>query len=264
MAYLKIYSMKGGNKKMKTFDYKQFYDKVGKMNGWDFSKVKCRSEGLKWDLYHEVMKNCKKSDLLLDIGTGGGEAILKIADSALLLVGIDQSANMVETAVSNGAAAGMPNVRFLQMNAEKLDFPDRFFHIASCRHSPFCAKELSRVLVDDGIFLTQQVSENDKQNIKEAFERGQTYGTPAGTLRQQYISELRSAGFTDIQSFEYQVTEYYQTAEDLIFLLKHTPIIPDFGHQASDFQILQQFIADNQCAKGIKTNAARFGIIAKL
>ena len=249
---------------MQTFDYKQFYDKVGQMNGWDFSRVKCLSEGIQWDLYHEVVKNCKKSDVLLDIGTGGGEAILKIADTAKMFVGIDQSASMIATAVSNGATAGKPNVRFQQMDAEKLNFPNHFFHIASCRHSPFCAKEVSRVLVDGGIFLTQQVSENDKQNIKEAFGRGQTYGIPAGTLRQQYMSELRNAGFADIQSFEYQVTEYYQTAEDLIFLLKHTPIIPDFGHQASDFQILQQFITDNQCEKGIKTNAARFGIIAKL
>ncbi|MGI2294899.1 class I SAM-dependent methyltransferase [Paenibacillus sp. GXUN7292] len=249
---------------MQTFDYKLFYDQVGQRNGWDFSKVKCQSEGKQWDLYHEVVKICKKSDVLLDIGTGGGEAILKISDSALLLVGIDQSSSMIETAINNGAAADKPNVRFVQMDAEKLDFPNRFFQIASCRHSPFCAREVARVLGDGGIFLTQQVNENDKQNIKEAFGRGQTYGTPAGTLKQQYISELRDAGFADIRSFEYQVTEYYQTAEDLIFLLKHTPIIPDFGHQASDFNILQQFIDENQCEKGIKTNTARFGIIAKL
>jgi len=248
---------------MKTFDYKQFYNKVGKMNGWDFSKVKCLSDEKQWNLYEEAVKICKKSDLLLDIGTGGGEAILEMAESALLLVGIDQSASMIEAAAKNCNLAGKPNVRFLLMDAEKLNFPTHFFNIVSCRHSPFYAREVAKVLAEDGVFLTQQVGENDKLNLKEAFGRGQANGTPAGTLLQQYISELRDAGFADIQSFEYQVTEYYQTAEDLIFLLKHTPIIPNFGYTASDFEILQQFIAANQCEKGIKTNAARFGIIAK-
>lgn len=249
---------------MNLLDYKEFYDQVGKLNGWDFSNVKCISEGLKWDLYREVMKICRKSDILLDIGTGGGEAILSIAESVLLLVGIDQSTGMIETATRNSAKSGIPNVRFLKMDAENLDFPDNFFNIVSCRHSEFYAKEIAKVLIKGGTFLTQQVSENDKSNIKEAFGRGQAFGTKAGALKHQYITELSEAGFSDIQSFEFNVIEYYQTAEDLIFLLKHTPTIPDFGRDEADFQILQQFIKENQTEKGIRTNSERFIITAKL
>ncbi|MBO8172811.1 MAG: class I SAM-dependent methyltransferase [Bacillaceae bacterium] len=249
---------------MDPLDYKEFYDKVGKINGWDFSKVKCISEGTKWDFYREVTKICKKSDILLDVGTGGGEAILSIAESALLLVGIDQSTGMIETATRNSAKSGISNVRFLKMDAKNLEFPDDFFNVVSCRHSEFFAKEIARVLIKGGTFLTQQVSENDKSNIKEAFGRGQAFGTKPGTLKHQYITELSEAGFYDIQSFEFNVIEYYQTAEDLIFLLKHTPIIPDFGRFEVDFQILQQFIKDNQTEKGIRTNSERFIIIAKL
>ncbi|MNW59377.1 hypothetical protein D3C74_372900 [compost metagenome] len=108
------------------------------------------------------------------------------------------------------------------------------------------------------------MSENDKSNIKEAFGRGQAFGAKAGTLQHQYLTELSKAGFSDIQSFESNVIEYYQTAEDLIFLLKHTPIIPDFGRTEADFQILQQFIMENQTEKGIRTNSERFIITAKL
>jgi hypothetical protein len=53
--------------------YKQFYDTVGSEIGWDFSKLKVTTEGEDWELYAEVQKISKRSDLLLDIGTGGGE-----------------------------------------------------------------------------------------------------------------------------------------------------------------------------------------------
>ena len=249
---------------MNSADYREFYDKVGKINGWDFSKVKCVSEGTTRDFYHEVTNACKKSDILLDIGTGGGEAVLSVAESVLLLVGIDQSSGMIETAAHNGAKSGMPNVRFLQMDAEKLAFPASFFNVVSCRHSAFFAGEIARVLIQGGTFLTQQVSEHDKLNLKEAFGRGQAFRIKAGALKHRYITELSEAGFSDIQTYELHVIEYYQTAEDLIFLLKHTPIIPDFGRTESDFQILQQFIKDNQTEKGIRTTAERFILTAKL
>lgn len=248
---------------MTSLDYKSFYDKVGKLNGWDFSKLKTVSEGVAWDFFDEVAKLCKKTDLLLDIGTGGGEALLSIADSAMLSVGIDLSSGMIETAAHNLRQSNKSNIRFVQMDAEQLKFPDGFFNIISCRHSGFSAKEAAKVLADDGVFLTQQVSEGDKLNIKEAFGIGQAFGTKAGTLKNRYLAELSEAGFTDIQSFEFNASEYYETAEDLIFLLKHTPIIPHFGDSEMDFQILQRFISANKTEKGIRTNSERFMIIAR-
>ncbi|GIP22026.1 class I SAM-dependent methyltransferase [Paenibacillus sp. J22TS3] len=249
---------------MNPAEYKEFYNRVGRINGWDFSKMKYTSEGVEWDFYDKVRKASNKSDLLLDIGTGGGEAVLSIADSALLLVGIDQSSGMIKTALENAAKSRIPNVRFLRMNAEKLEFPENFFNVVSCRHSEFNAEEISKVLVEGGLFLTQQVGENDKANLKATFGRGQALGIKSGTLKNKYVTELYEAGFTDVQSFEYNATEYYETAEDFVFLLKHTPIIPDFGRKKSDLSTLQQFIRDNKTTQGIRTNSERFMIIARL
>ncbi|WP_082350523.1 class I SAM-dependent methyltransferase [Paenibacillus xylanivorans] len=135
----------------------------------------------------EETRCTEPSDLLLDIGTGGGEAALSVAHAALLLVGIDLSHGMIETARRNLVNTGSDsNVRFMHMNAEKLTFQDQFFNVVSSRHSDFCATEVFRVLGDGGIFLTQQVSENDKCNVSAAFGRGQTSDVQPGTLMERY------------------------------------------------------------------------------
>ncbi|GIP30185.1 methyltransferase [Paenibacillus sp. J23TS9] len=248
---------------MNAIDYKHFYNTVGRMNGWDFSRLNVTVEGAAWDFYDEVISLCKPGDILLDIGTGGGESLLSISDSALLLVGIDHSKGMMETAANNLDKSARSNVRFLQMEASQLQFPPDFFNMISCRHSEFYAGEAARVLGSDGVFLTQQVSEHDKMNLKQAFGRGQAWESRKGTLKARYITELKEAGFSRIQSLEYNATEYYQTPEDLVFLLKYTPIVPDFGQNEMDFQILRQFIEEHQSEKGIRTNSERFMIIAR-
>lgn len=245
-------------------DYAAFYERVGRKNGWDFSAMNVVSEKTGWDFYDEVARCTRSSDLLLDIGTGGGEAILSISKEALLLVGIDLAQGMIETAQHNLLAAGAhPNVRFLHMDADELAFPSHFFNVVSSRHSGFSASEVFRVLAEDGIFLTQQVSEHDKSNISEAFGRGQSLGIQPGTLMERYKHELQKAGFHDIQVREYNVIEHYATPEDLMFLLTHAPIIPDFGEVETDFERFQQFVEQHHEEKGIRTHSARFMITAR-
>ncbi|WP_219834600.1 class I SAM-dependent methyltransferase [Paenibacillus sp. R14(2021)] len=246
---------------MRESEYRSFYDWVGAVNGWDFSSVRCRSEGAAWDFYREVADRCRKTDVLLDIGTGGGEKLLGLAGYARQLIGIDQSAGMIETARANAAHAGITNVSMLQMAAEKLELPDACVHVIACRHAPFDAHEAFRVLSAGGQFLTQQVGERDKHNLAEAFGRGQ-HTAPDGTLMRRYLAELSDAGFRDVQASEYDAEEYYERPEDLVFLLKHTPIIPHFGERDGDFAILERFIADNRTPIGIRTNAKRFMITA--
>ncbi|MGN7415992.1 class I SAM-dependent methyltransferase [Paenibacillus sp. SAF-068] len=247
-----------------NIDYAGFYERVGRANGWNFSSMNVISEKIGWNFYEEVVCHTRSSDLLLDIGTGGGEAILSIAGEPLLLVGIDLAQEMIETAQRNLQTAGVhPNVRFLHMDAENLAFPKHFFNVVSSRHSGFSASEVFRVLAEGGIFLTQQVSEHDKSNIAEAFGRGQSLGIQPGTLMERYKHELQTAGFHDIQAREYNVVEHYATPEDLMFLLTHAPIIPDFGKVETDFERFQQFVREHYEEKGIRTNSARFMITAR-
>ncbi|MFA9458130.1 class I SAM-dependent methyltransferase [Halalkalibacter sp. AB-rgal2] len=244
-------------------DELQFYDKVGEVNGWDFSHLQVETEGVKWDFYEEVMKRSKRSDVLLDIGTGGGENVLRIASSLMFLVGIDFSMGMMETARSNLRKSKALNVRFPQMSSDDLHFPIDFFDVISACHAPFAPTEVFKVLKNGGTFLTQQVSEADKLNVKTAFGRGQSFGEVDGTLKERYVTDLYDAGFSEVQSFEYDAIDYYQRPEDLLFLLQHTPIIPDFGKRERDLDSLNDFIQNNRTKKGIRTNSKRFLLIAK-
>ena len=248
---------------MNEIDYRRFYEQVGAANGWDFSKVKCTVEGDRWSFYEEVARRCKNTDVALDIGTGGGENAMALAGSVLLLVGIDRSAAMIEAANGRLKREDGRNVRFVQMDARRLSFPDRFFDVVSCRHSPFSASEAARVLAEGGLFMTQQVGEGDKRNLKQAFGRGQAYGERDGALRDTCIAELREAGFADIRCLEYDADVYYDRYEDLLFVLKHTPIVPDFGRAEGDFDVLRRFIEKNATAEGIRTNERRFMIVAR-
>ncbi|WP_411348003.1 class I SAM-dependent methyltransferase [Paenibacillus sp. WLX2291] len=249
---------------MNETDYQAFYEQVGNSNGWNFDHIRCITEGTAVDLYQHVQSLLQPHHLLLDIGTGGGEALLSLTASAALLVGIDQSAAMINTARRNLNIANTPHVRLMEMDAQQLQFPNDFFDIISCRHAPMHISEAARVLRPGGYLLTQQVAEQDKWNLKQAFKRGQAYDVPPHTLQRQYMQQLEQAGFQDVEILQSEVHEYYESAEDLIFLLQHTPIIPDFGQCESDWRILHHFIEHHTTDKGICTTAARFMIIARL
>ncbi|UOQ48557.1 class I SAM-dependent methyltransferase [Gracilibacillus caseinilyticus] len=245
--------------KKEQFDYRVFYEEVGKENGWNFDKLQVKTEGIGWEFYQEVLKNVRKSDCLLDLGCGSGEQLTKIATSLFLMVGIDLSHSMIEKA----RKPSQKNVKFFQMSSEQLQFPNDFFDIVTSRHAPFSAKEVAGVLKEAGIFMTQQVSEADKINLKKAFGRGQALESQDGQLKDDYVRDLEEAGFTSVQTYEYDAAEYYQRPEDLLFLLKYTPIIPKFGEYPDDLNRFEDFVAAHQTEKGIVTNSKRFLIVAK-
>jgi len=243
-------------------DYKKLYNQVGKKIGWDFGRLKKKVSGVRWNFYEEVLKKCDKNTVLLDIGMGGGEKVLELADKVKLLVGIDHAEGMVKTARKNLTKSGRKNVYFYQMEARKVGFPDGFFDVIACRQSNFFPKEVYRLLKPGGWFLTQQVGEDDKENITKCFGRGISQNKE-GTLMNRYGRAMKQVGFKNIKMKSYNATEWYAGADDIIYLLKHAPIVPNFGGKKEDMESLAKFIAENKEKKGIKTNSRRFMIVGR-
>ncbi|MBS3787619.1 methyltransferase domain-containing protein [Candidatus Bipolaricaulota bacterium] len=235
---------------------KNFYNRVGKEIGWDFSHLNSRLEGNKRNFYSLVKDQLSKESLLLDLGTGGGKKVLSLSNSCVMVMGIDNSEEMVKKAKENASEAGVANSRFFHMDADELKFPDSLFDFVSCRQAAFNPYEVFRVLKKRGVFMTQQVSPDDKEKLKKTFGRGQDYDLSLAFFKEEIKEKLLSAGFKDIKLDHYRVKEYFQDLEDLKFLLKNTPIIEDFGLEG-DLELLQSFVDENRTDKGIVTLTCR-------
>ena len=246
--------------------YKEMYEQVGSVVGWDFGKIDKRKKviGKRWVFLEVVKGYVTDKTFLLDIGTGGGEKLLEVAKIARKTYGIDNQQSMIDAANKNLAEMKMRNVEFKLADAKNLPFPQGYFDVVMCRHAPFYAQQVYRVMKSKGIFLTQQVySEKDAINIKRVFGRGQGFGREreANPIR-RYIRELKAAGFEILRRDTYNATEYYADMADLIFLLRNTPMIPDFDID-KDRKCLEEIESKYTRDDGIKTNSARYLIVCK-
>ena len=242
---------------------KKFYESVGKKIGWDFSDLTSRTivKNKKWNFYREVAKFLDKNKILLDIGTGSGEKLFNLTVKCNKIVGIDNSKAMIEKANKKLAAIGAKNIEFKFADANRLPFKTEEFDVVSCRHSPFNMKKVFGVLRKNGIFITQQVGERDKQNIKNVFGRGQSYNKKDGSLIEKYCGQAEKLGFKILRKDHYCATEYYKSS-DLVFLLENTPIIPNFNRE-KNHKFFEEIIKKFNTKYGIKTNSCRYLLVLK-
>ena len=54
-------------------DLQQIADSVGKLDGWNFSRIRRELTPAPWDYFEVVHRYLQPTDHVLDIGTGGGE-----------------------------------------------------------------------------------------------------------------------------------------------------------------------------------------------
>lgn len=147
---------------LKTF-LKQEEEKS--FQGWDFSYLENRweEESLPWD-YESLVKHYLKQDqLLLDMGTGGGEFLLSLNHP-------HDKTHVTE--------AWLPNVTLCQerlaplgigvhhvVDDHALSFESNTFDIIINRHEAYCVKEIKRILKPNGIFITQQVGGKNNERL---------------------------------------------------------------------------------------------------
>lgn len=245
---------------MENSEEKSFYNKIGKILGWDFSKMQCEiMDNSKFQYFNEINK-ISKNKILLDIGTGGGEKILSNIKNAKLIIGSDFSEEMIKRAREN--AKQRDDVKFILMNSDNIQFPNEFFDIICARHTPFNSKEVYRTLNNGGTLFSEQVDEDDCIELKEIFRRGQGYKAEIKQIEKDK-QNLKQESFSYIKFYDIIQKEYYKTEEDLLFLLNNTPIIPNFGQEDGDYEKFNKYVSENTTEKGIYLKRKLYGIIAK-
>lgn len=245
-------------------NYWNIYKKAAAKGGWMFEKSKNTPQECRWkDLYTYVIETFPlKGTVVLDIGTGEGRKFIELSSYILLGLGIDTEPKMISLAERYRESKNLHNLRFLTMNSKKIQFPDEFFDIITCRHAPFSLKEVYRLLKPKGIFITQQIHEKDKKNLKDLFGRGQNFKQSPGKHLKQIILEAREIGLKKITHKFSNLDYYFNSRQHLIDFLRISPVIPNFDLR-KEKSLIDKFVRKNQTKKGIKSNSARFLVIMK-
>ena len=240
---------------------KEFYNKIGNLIGWDFSKMKYELvDNSSFKYFDEINNLITDKSIVLDIGTGGGEKLTDlISDNCLLKIGTDFSKEMIKVAKMKNKSN---KIRFFEMDSKLLNFPDKFFDIICARHTPFNFKEVFRLLNDNGTFISEQIDEDDCKKLKELFGRGQGYNVEI-KLIDRMKEEARQQKLKNVEFYEILQQEYYKTEEDILFLLRNTPIIPNFGEEINDYQKFNEYVRNNKTNRGILLERKLFGITMK-
>lgn len=245
-----------------------FYDKIA---NWDFSMINYEEENLtNWDFYKEFKKNSNSNSIILDLGTGGGERVLRDFPIVKKIIATDFSTKMIETANRNLLMSKKNYIEFKVMDNLNMNFQDDYFDVVTARHTCIDAKQIYKVLKNNGKLILRGVDKLDCWNLKKIFKKGQAYHDTKPISLIDY-ENIIDAGFKNIELIPIHIREYYKTKEDLLVLLLKTPILVDFlemnrnnkeSEEKIDMCLLDEYIKENTTSKGILLIRRYYGIVA--
>jgi len=254
--------------KMQENEFK-YYEKIG---NWDFSQIKSKTEKLtNWDFYEKIKENTNEKSLCLDLGTGGGERVLKNYPDVGMIIATDYSEKMIKTAKENARKYLNKRVKFTKMNNLEIIFPKETFDLISARHTIIDAKQIYDCVVPGGTAVIRGVDKRDCWEIKELFGRGQSYNDAIAISEKDY-QDLVEAGFKNIEKVNILQNEYYETEDDLMALLLKTPILDDFSEikdeevehrNIVEKDLFDEYVKRYKTEKGILLKRVLYGITAK-
>jgi SAM-dependent methyltransferase len=251
-------------KSMTFDDLKQIVESVGKLEGWDFSRVRDGRDPLPWNYVDVVKQYLKPTDRVLDIGTGGGEIFLSLAPYFGEGVGIDDDAAMIKTAQRNQSNLSIDNVSLMRMDGKDLQYNPEEFDVVLSRHVWVHTSEVVRVLRPGGYFIMQAVGIRSSQNFREAFgwvwSPDSEYHQSAADVAEQF----RSHSCHIIALGEYDVPYWFQDMESFIFWLMWTPwAYPEEIELEKHWQYINRIVETCQTERGIETTEHRELLVAQ-
>jgi SAM-dependent methyltransferase len=203
-----------------------FTEEKAGLTGWDFSHLNGRwqQSPLKWE-YVEIVRNYLKDDnLLLDMGTGGGEVLLTIGHPHNLTYITESYPPNVELCKQKLTPLG---IHVSQVYDDNLPFDDGMFDIVINRHESFDMREVNRVLKTNGYFITQQVGGENIQSLHDAlgFENLVAYHTLKSN-----VDIIKEHGFDVILQDECLSEAKFFDVGAIVYYVKAVPWnFPDFS-----------------------------------
>lgn len=245
-------------------ELKKIDEGVGERTGWDFSVMKTERDPIPWQYVELVKQYLKPSDYVLDLGTGGGEIFLKLANSYKKGVGIDRDPNMVKTAKEKISTELTDKISFEVMDTNDLTFSDSTFDVVIDRQAPVPVDEIIRILKTNGYFITQMIGKNNMQNINREFNPNFVSKSKLKGDAKSLAEKFLKNGCSVIAVCSYNVNYYVKDVASLLFWFK---AIRSHGHATSaipeDFTVekywkqINNFLDKYKTPRGFVTNEHR-------
>jgi len=192
-------------------------------SGWDFSYIGDRvvNSPLSWSYTSIILPLIRKADHLLDMGTGGGEFLASLIPLPKFTSVTENYKPNVPIARSNLEPLGVKI--FHCPDEKKLPFGNEEFDLIINRHEDYYPKEVQRILKTNGLFITQQVG--DQNDAKLRFILTGEKATEIDTKwNLEYASnELRENGFEIVDGKEGLTLTRIFDVGAIVYYLKAVP-----------------------------------------
>lgn len=241
----------------------QYYEKI---KNWSFDNFNVETICLtNWNMYDILSKITNKNSKILDLGTGGGEKVIKYYPFVKEILATDFSNSMINTAKKNFKISGRKDITFKVMDNLNMSVPDNYFDVVVARHTVTDAKRIYKSLKQNGYLILRGVDKYDCHELKRIFGRGQSYNDPVPISIIDYENIL-DAGFRDVELIPIHEVAYFKDKNTLYNFLLKVPIINDFSVD-SDNEIeidkLDLYISKNIYPQGIRLIRRYYGIVAR-
>ncbi|MFH1405041.1 MAG: class I SAM-dependent methyltransferase [Patescibacteria group bacterium] len=197
-------------------------DEEANFEGWDFSYLKNRwlEEQPPWDYEGKAKELVSQSTAVLDMGTGGGEKFAMLAPFPEHTIAIEAYKPNVSVARKRLESLG---VKVIEANESyELPFSDGEFDLILNRHSAFKSSELFRILKVGGVFLTQQVSGENLNDMIVEFNAIPKY---KDWILERIQQQLKDAGFEIEEVQKWTGKMHFNDVGAIVYFLRAIPWI---------------------------------------
>jgi SAM-dependent methyltransferase len=227
-------------------------------SGWRFDDLDVRplEPGPPWDYAALARERAERARAVLDLGTGGGEALASIvARLAAHVVATEEWPVNAPVARDRLAPLGATVVRASSL---RLPFRDATFDLILDRHEALDPPEVARVLRPGGCLVTQQVGHDDWAELWPFFPRWRVFPDHYAA----YADNFRTAGLA-VTARRHHRRVAFGSLGDLAFMLLVSPwSLPDFDPVAEIDTLLDVEEALGTGA-GIVVTESRYLLVAE-
>ena len=197
-------------------------------SGWDFSYINSRlvEFPLKWSYYSKILPLKRRAESLLDMGTGGGEFLTSLAplpNHTCATEGYEPNFSIAKKKLEP------LGVKVVYCQNENLSFNNEEFELIIDRHANYNPKEVFRTLKQGGIFITQQVGDNNNFKLRFTLNGNSDLQREREGSLELAVNELEVAGFEILERIEdFTIMRIFDVGAIVYYLKAISFEFPDF------------------------------------